>query len=75
MLRSNILGAPEPHFWELAIIDMERGRTTDTLIKQQHLPEMKAKLDKIRATVKDMKDFMKEFETRGLDIYQDFTNE
>jgi hypothetical protein len=36
---------------------------------------MKEKLDEIRATVKDMKDFIKEFETRGLDIYQDFTNE
>jgi len=75
LMRSNILGMPEPHFWELAIVDKGKGRTIDTLVKQQHLPEMKEKLDQIHATVKDMKDFIKEFEKRGLDIYQDFTNE
>lgn len=75
LMRSNILGMPEPHFWELAIINKGKGRTIDSLVKQQHLPEMKEKLDQIHATVKDMKDFIKEFEKRGLDIYQDFTNE
>lgn len=73
LLRSNILGTPEPHFWELAIIEKERGRKVESLMKQQHIPEKREQLDELRDTVKDMKAFIKEFETRGLSIYEDFT--
>jgi len=72
MLRSNILGEPEPHFWELAIHEQSRGRHIDILIKQQHLPEKKEQLDAIHAMVKDMKAFVSEFEKRGVEIYEDF---
>lgn len=72
MLRSNMLGNPEVHFWELAIIEKERGRMTEMLIKNQHIPEKKAQLDAIRATVSDMKAFVAEYEKRGMAIYEDF---
>ena len=69
LLCSDILGYPEPHFWELAIHQESKG--PEKLIKQQHLPEIKAKLDELNDKLKDMKAFMKEFETRGLEIYSD----
>ena len=72
LLRSNMLGTPEPHFWELAIIDQSNNRKIEVLVKQQHLPEKKEQLDVLRATIKDMKDFVKEFETKGFEIYEDF---
>lgn len=75
LLRSNILGTPEVHFWELAVTQNEGGRIVDNLVKQQHLPEMKTKLDAIRDRVKDMKAFIAEYEKRGLAVYEDFNNE
>jgi len=45
---------------------------SNILVKQQHLPEKKAQLDEIHDRVKDMKAFLKEFEKRGLEIYEDF---
>ena len=75
LLRSNILGTPEVHFWELAVAQNEGGRIVDNLVKQQHLPEMKSKLDAIRDRVRDMKAFIAEYEKRGLAIYEDFNNE
>jgi len=73
LLRSNILGNPEPHFWQLAIHELERSREIEILIKQQHLPEKKAQLDELRGKVKDMKDFVARYNKQGLEIYEDFT--
>ena len=72
-MRSNILGNPEPHFWQLATHELERSRELEILIKQQHLPEKKAQLDELRGKVKDMKDFVARYNKQGLDIYEDFT--
>lgn len=69
LLCSNILGNPEPHFWELKI--HQDSKFPQKLLTQQHIPEIKAKMDEMNATLKDMKAFVKEFETRGLEIYQD----
>ena len=69
LLQSNILGTPEPHFWELII--HRESKIPQKLINSQHLPEVKAKIDEINDKLKAMKAFKKEFETRGLDIYND----
>lgn len=75
LLRSNIFGEIEPHFWELMIYQKSRSRKKEILIKQQHVPEKRAELDIMLQEIKDMKEFIKEFEKRGLDIYADFVNE
>lgn len=69
LLCSNILGNPEPHFWELAIL--QEQKIPEKMVKSQHLPEVKSKMDEHYAKVKDMKAFIQEFKTRGLEIYQD----
>lgn len=69
LLQSNILGTPEPHFWELII--HQQSKTPQKMIQNQHLPEVKAKMDELNDKLKAMKAFMKEFEVRGLDIYND----
>lgn len=73
LLRSNILGNPEPHFWQLAIHELERSREVEILIKQQHLPEKKEQLDTLRGKIKEMKAFVDGFNKQGLAIYEDFT--
>jgi hypothetical protein len=73
MLRSNILGTPETHFWELMVIDKQKNKQADSLMKMQHIPEKKAQLDELRDTIKDMKAFIAEYETVGMAIFEDFT--
>ena len=72
MLRSNMLGNPEPHFWELAALEKNSGRMKEALIKQQHVPEKRQQLDELNQVVKDMNAFIQEYETLGMDIYEGF---
>ncbi len=69
LLCSNIMGTPEPHFWELTILQQQK--LPEKLVSQQHLPEIKAKMDEMNARIQAMKAFMKDFETRGLEVYSD----
>lgn len=69
LLCSNMLGQPEPHFWELAMLNL--SKQPDKMRTQQHIPEVKQKMDTMYQTIKDMKAFIAEFEQRGLDIYED----
>jgi hypothetical protein len=72
LLCSNMLGTLEPHFWELAIL--KEQKIPQKLQTQQHIPEIKAKIDKSYVKIKAMKAFIEEYKTRGLDIYQDMRN-
>lgn len=72
MLRSNMLGNPEPHFWELMILEKNNSRTMEGLLKQQHVPEKRQQLDELKQTIQDMKNFMIEYESMGMDIYMEF---
>jgi hypothetical protein len=72
LLRSNMLGTPEPHFWELSVHERNSGRAMETLLKQQHVPEKRQELDELKQTIQDMKDFIQEYETVGMSIYEDF---
>ncbi len=73
MLRSNMLGNPEPHFWELAVLDKNNSRMKEMLMKEQHIPEKRQQLDELNQVVKDMNDFIQEYETIGMVIYEGFT--
>ena len=53
------------------LIIHRESKIPQKLINTQHLPEVKAKIDEINDKLKAMKAFKKEFETRGLDIYND----
>ena len=72
MLRSNMLGVPEPHFWELMILEKNNSTTMEGLLKQQHVPEKRQQLDELKQTIQDMKDFLKEYESMGMDVYMEF---
>lgn len=69
LLQSDILGTPEPHFWELIV--HQESKAPEKLVSSQHLPEVKAQMDKMNERLKAMKAFIQEFEVRGLDIYND----
>jgi hypothetical protein len=72
LMRSNILGNPEPHFWELQVLQKSSGRKKEILLKQQHVPEKRQELDELNQLVKDMNAFIQEYETVGMSIYEDF---
>jgi len=69
LLCSNMLAQPEPHFWELAMLNL--SKQPDKMRTQQHIPEVKQKMDTMYQTIKDMKAFIAEYEKRGLEIYED----
>lgn len=69
LMVSGILNPVEPHFWELETLNLVK--TPEKMQSQQHIPEIKKKMDEYYAILKDMKSFISEFEKVGLDIYKD----
>ena len=69
LMLSGVLNPVEPHFWELETLNLVK--TPEKMQSQQHIPEIKKKMDEYYAILKDMKSFISEFEKVGLDIYKD----
>jgi hypothetical protein len=57
-----------PSNWDFVFME---SKAPEKLVSSQHLPEVKAQMDKMNERLKAMKDFIQEFEVRGLDIYND----
>lgn len=60
---------PEPHFWELMVLDYKRR--PERFIKNQHLPEIKRKIDAEYKIIDDMKQAIADFEQKGLEVYRE----
>lgn len=67
LLINNILPSPEPHFWELQTFSHQK--TINRLSGSQHIPEVKIKLNEHYQILNDMKKFMSDYESQGMEIY------
>lgn len=68
LLANGELGHIEPQFWQLQIREFEQR--PQRLIRQQHLPEIKEKIDQLNAQLDAMRAFVTEYQTNGLDVYK-----
>lgn len=69
LLVNGDLPFPETHFWELMIIDYQKR--PERFLRDQHIPEVKKKIDADYQIISDMKKALKDFEERGLEVYQE----
>ena len=68
LLANGELGHIEPQFWQLLIRDYEKR--PDRLIRQQHLPEIKQRIDDLNATLVAMRQFLNDYKTNGIELYK-----
>lgn len=68
LLANGELGHIEPQFWQLLIRDFEKR--PDRLIRQQHLPEIKQRIDDLNATLVQMRQFVNDYKTNGIELYK-----
>lgn len=68
LLVNGELGHIEPQFWQLQIRDFEQR--PQRLIRQQHLPEIKAKIDALNIQMDAMRQFVTDYQTIGLEVFK-----
>lgn len=68
LLANGELGHIEPQFWQLLIRDFEKR--PDRLIRQQHLPEIKQRIDDLNAQLVAMRQFVNDYKTHGIELYK-----
>jgi hypothetical protein len=68
LLANGELGHIEPQFWQLLIRDFEKR--PDRLIRQQHLPEIKQRIDDLNAQLVAMRQFLNDYKTNGIELYK-----
>ncbi len=68
LLANGELGHIEPQFWQLLIRDFEKR--PDRLIRQQHLPEIKQRIDDLNAQLVAMRQFVNDYKTNGIELYK-----
>lgn len=68
LLANGELGHIEPQFWQLLIRDYEKR--PDRLIRQQHLPEIKQRIDNLNAQLVSMRQFVNDYKTNGIELYK-----
>lgn len=73
LMMNGVLPKAESHFWELMIVDYRKR--PQRFMKQQHIPEIKKKIDKDYRIIDDMKESLASFEAQGLDIYKVLFND
>lgn len=68
LLVNGELGHIEPQFWELQIRSF--AQRPEKLIRQQHLPEIKAEIDKLNAQLDAMRQFVADYKQNGIEQYK-----
>lgn len=68
LLVNGELGPIEPEFWKLYVTDFKKR--PDRLVRQQHLPEIKEKLNAMQQQIVAMETFIESYNTHGINVYQ-----
>lgn len=68
LLVNGELGHVEPQFWQLYIRDF--AQRPERLIRQQHIPEIKQKIDLLNNQLANMQQFVEAYKTIGNDVYK-----
>ena len=67
LLLNGVFKEPEPHFWELAILNARKS--PERLQQNQHIPEIKRQMEGMYSKIKDMQSFLEEYSSKGLEVY------
>lgn len=68
LLVNGELGHIEPQFWSLYV--REFAQRPDRLIRQQHIPEIKSKIDALHIQLHAMQQFIADYQTHGIEVYK-----
>jgi hypothetical protein len=67
LMLNKILPEPEPHFWELMILDYQKR--PQKYLSSQHIPEIKKRIESDYKIIDDMKKALADFNSNGLEAY------